>query len=150
MARAVIQRVHEARVEVAGVVVGAIERGLCCFIGVGRGDEEADLRAIADKIVGLRVFCDDDGKMNLSLREVGGAVLAVSQFTLYGDVRKGRRPSFGGAMDPALAEPAFERVVALLREHGVAVATGRFGAAMTVVAVGDGPVTILVDSRKAF
>ncbi len=145
-----MQRVRRARVEVSSEVVGSIERGLCCFIGVGRGDGDADLRYLADKIVGLRVFTDEADKMNLSLGDVGGAVLAISQFTLYGDVRQGRRPSFVAAMDPAEAQPAFDQIVARIAAQGIPVATGRFGAAMTVVAEGDGPVTILIDSKKAF
>lgn len=145
-----MQRVHRARVEVSGEVVGSIDRGLCCFIGIGRDDDEADLRYVADKIVGLRVFSDAAGKMNLSLADVGGAVLAISQFTLYGDVRQGRRPSFLAAMDPADAETAFDRLVQMIAVSGIDVATGRFGASMTVVAEGAGPVTILLDSQKAF
>jgi len=150
MARVVVQRVNAARVEVDGQIVGAIDRGLCCFIGTGKGDDERDLVYIADKIVGLRIFSDETDKMNLSLRDVGGSVLAVSQFTVYGDARKGRRPSFAQAMDPSQARGAYDRVVELLRARGVDVRTGRFAASMRVVVDNDGPVTILVDSRKAF
>lgn len=150
MARAVVQRVQRASVEVAGQVVAAIGRGLCCFIGAGAGDDDDDLGYIADKIVALRVFPDDAGKMNLSVAEIGGAVLAVSQFTVYGDVRRGRRPSFAHAMAPGAARAAFDRVVTMLTDKGVEVATGRFGADMRVVVDNDGPVTILVDSTKLF
>lgn len=148
--RAVVQRVTEARVEVEGEVVGAIRRGLVAFIGAAEGDGEADERYIADKVAGLRVFEDEAGKMNRSVQDVGGSVLAVSQFTLLGDARKGRRPSFSHAMDPEAAREAFERVVAGIQAHGVDVAVGRFRAHMRVLADGDGPVTILLDSRRTF
>lgn len=148
--RAVIQRVHAARVEVDGVVVGSIGRGLAVFVGAGASDTERDLEYMADKIHNLRVFADAEGKMNLSVADVGGAVLAVSQFTVYGDVRKGRRPSFAAAMAPARAEPMYDRLVVALRERGLAVQTGRFAATMRVVVDNDGPVTIVVDSEKAF
>lgn len=148
--RAVVQRVHAARVEVAGRVVGRIDRGLCAFVGTGVGDEERDLAYVADKIANLRVFTDEGGKMNLSVRDVRGAVLAVSQFTVYGDVRKGRRPSFAHAMDPSEARGAYDRFVAMLRERDLTVETGEFAADMRVVVDNDGPVTILVDSKKVF
>jgi D-aminoacyl-tRNA deacylase len=148
--RAVVQRVAGARVEVDGEVVGSIARGLCVFVAAGRGDGESELRYLADKVATLRIFEDEEGKMNRSVAEAGGAVLAVSQFTLYGDVRRGRRPSFTEAMAPAEAREAFERFVALLRAHGLEVATGRFQATMRVVVDNDGPVTILLDSQKAF
>ena len=148
--RAVVQRVHAARVEVDGEIVGAIDRGLCCFIGAGRDDDDAAMAIIADKIVALRIFTDDDDKMNLSVKDVGGSILAVSQFTVYGDARKGRRPSFPAAMPPAEARPAFARFVAMLEERGVPVQQGRFAADMRVVVDNDGPVTILLDSSKAF
>ena len=148
--RAVVQRVQAARVEVAGEVVGSIGPGLCCFVGAAEGDEERDLVYVADKVVGLRVFTDEAGKMNRSVIDVGGSVLAVSQFTLFGDVRRGRRPSFDGAMTPAEAERAYSRIVTLLRERGVPVECGRFAADMRVVVDNDGPVTILIDSRKLF
>jgi D-tyrosyl-tRNA(Tyr) deacylase len=150
MARAVVQRVTAARVEVDGDIVGSIEHGLCCFIGAGEGDTDKDLKYIASKIASLRIFSDEADKMNLSVGDIGGAVLAVSQFTLYGDVRKGRRPSFVRAMHPDQARDAYERIVALLREYGLEVQTGRFGASMRVLVDNDGPVTILVDSRKRF
>jgi D-tyrosyl-tRNA(Tyr) deacylase len=148
--RAVIQRVSEASVDVDGNVVGKIGRGFLALIGVGRDDAEDDAAAIAGKIAGLRIFNDAAGDMNLSLADVGGAVLAVSQFTLHGDARKGRRPSFIGAAPGEVAEPLFERVVTLLRRDGLQVATGVFGAQMRVSLVNDGPVTILLDSRKLF
>jgi D-aminoacyl-tRNA deacylase len=148
--RAVVQRVVAARVEVDGAVVGAVERGLCAFIGAGDGDGGRDVAYVADKIAGLRIFEDAGGKMNRSVLEVGGAVLAISQFTIFGDTRRGRRPSFAGAMAPEPARACFEAVVAALRERGLTVATGRFGAHMRVVVDNDGPVTVLIDSRKAF
>lgn len=148
--RAVVQRVRAARVEVSGEIVGEIERGLCAFVGTGSGDDDHDLTYVADKIANLRVFTDEAGKMNLSVSDIGGAVLAVSQFTVYGDTRKGRRPSFAQAMGPALAEPAYRRFVAMVRERGLQVETGRFGADMRVVVDNDGPVTILIDSKKTF
>ena len=145
--RAVVQRVTRASVSVAGEVVGAIGPGLCVLVGVGKDDAEADAGALADKVTGLRVFSDDAGKMNRSLLDVGGALLAVSQFTLYGDVRKGRRPSFGEAMEPEAANRLFERFVAACRARGVAVETGRFRAHMLVDLANDGPVTILIDTE---
>jgi D-tyrosyl-tRNA(Tyr) deacylase len=149
--RAVIQRVSGASVEVDGEIVGAIEHGLCVLIGAGTDDGDADVRYIADKIATLRIFADDEGKMNLSVLDTGGEVLAISQFTLYGDARKGRRPSFVAAGAPEPAEALYEQVVARLRELGVAkVATGRFRTHMNVSLTNDGPVTILLDSRKAF
>ena len=148
--RAVIQRVKRARVEVAGEVTGAIERGLVAFVGAAEGDGDADLAYVVNKVVALRVFPDDAGKMRLALADVGGGLLVVSQFTLFGDVRRGNRPSFDGAMEPAGAEQLYERFVAEARARGVPVATGRFRADMTVHVENDGPVTILVDSRKLF
>lgn len=148
--RAVVQRVSSARVEVAGKPVGSIGTGLLAFVGVARDDVDDDARITASKIAGLRVFNDDDGAMNRSLLDVGGGVLAVSQFTLYGDVRKGRRPSFVDAAPGEIAQPLFDRVVELLRRDGIAVETGVFGASMQVELTNDGPVTILIDSRKTF
>ncbi len=161
--RAVVQRVHRARVEVARVevarvevasepagseVVGAIERGLAVFLGVGQGDGESDLRWTLGKVVGLRVFPRHDGRMGHSVAEVGGALLVVSQFTLYGDVSKGLRPSYGGAMEPEAARAWVDRFVAGARAEGLVVATGRFGAHMNVFCDNDGPVTIWLDSRE--
>lgn len=148
--RAVIQRVSEASVDVDGEVAGMIGRGFLALIGVGRDDTEDDATAIAGKIAGLRIFNDAAGDMNLALSDVDGAVLAVSQFTLHGDARKGRRPSFIDAAPGDAAKPLFERVVTLLRREGLEVATGVFGAQMRVSLVNEGPVTILLDSRKVF
>jgi len=145
-----VQRVSSARVEVAGKTVGSIGKGLLAFLGVARDDVDDDARTTASKISGLRVFNDDDGQMNRSLLEAGGSILAVSQFTLYGDARKGRRPSFIDAAPGDSAQPLFERVVELLRRDGIAVETGVFGASMQVFLTNDGPVTILLDSRKTF
>lgn len=148
--RAVIQRVTAAHVEVAGDKVGAVGRGLLVLIGVARGDSAADAEYLAEKTAGLRIFEDPQGKMNLALGEVGGEVLAVSQFTLLGDCRKGRRPGFTDAAEPALADTLYNAYVAALRARGLRVATGVFRAEMQVHLVNDGPVTLLLDSRKAF
>ena len=149
--RAVVQRVNYASVTVEGAVVGRIERGLCVLVGVGREDDEADATILADKVVGLRIFEDDAQKMNLSVLDVSGAaVLAVSQFTLFGDVRKGRRPSFSEALEPVRAEELFELFCAACRALGVRVETGRFRTQMRVALENDGPVTILIDSKRAF
>lgn len=148
--RAVIQRVQEASVTVNGNVTGAIQHGFLALIGVGTDDTEADARYIAGKIAGLRVFNDADGQFNLSLNDVGGAVLAVSQFTLHGDARKGRRPSFVHAARPEQAIPLYEIVIESLRADGITVETGEFGAHMDVRLLNDGPVTILLDSKKTF
>jgi D-aminoacyl-tRNA deacylase len=148
--RAVVQRVNQASVTVEGAVVGRIERGICVLVGVGRGDEAADARALADKVVSLRIFEDDAQKMNLSLLEIGGALLAVSQFTLFGDVRKGKRPSFTEALEPVRAEALFEQFCAECRAQGAHVETGRFRTQMQVLLENDGPVTILIDSKRAF
>jgi len=148
--RAVVQRVNYASVTVEGAVVGRIERGVCVLVGVGRGDEEADASALADKVVGLRIFEDAAQKMNLGVLEVGGAVLAISQFTLFGDVRKGKRPSFSEALEPTRAEALFEHFCAECRVRGARVETGRFRTHMQVALENDGPVTILIDSKRAF
>lgn len=148
--RAVAQRVSEASVVVAGETVGAIDRGLLVYLGAGQGDTDADVDQTASKLATLRVFPDDEGKMSRSVEEIGGAVLVVSQFTLYGDVRKGRRPSFTDAAPPEQAEALYQRVVERLRERGLRVETGRFRASMDVRSRVDGPVTILIDSRKVF
>lgn len=146
--RAVIQRVRHASVVVGGEVVGQIEAGLMVLLGVGRDDSEEDARYIAGKTAGMRVFSDAEGKFNLSLVDVGGAVLLVSQFTLYADTRKGRRPSFLDAAPPEMAESLVEGCATLLREAGIRVETGRFGAQMEVSLLNDGPVTILLDSAE--
>jgi D-tyrosyl-tRNA(Tyr) deacylase len=148
--RAVIQRVSRADVVVDHEVVGAIERGLLVYLGAGAGDTAADVAYMAQKIRGLRVFVDEDGKMSRSVEDVSGGVLVVSQFTLYGDVRKGRRPSFTAAAPPELAEALYEDVVAALRGERLRVQTGRFRAAMNVRCEVDGPVTIQVDSRRLY
>jgi D-tyrosyl-tRNA(Tyr) deacylase len=140
-----VQRVRSARVEVAGEVVGAIDRGLLAYVGFGKGDTEEDRAWAIAKIVGLRIF-DEDGKMSLALADVGGALLLVSQFTLYGDLRRGRRPSFDDAMAPEEAQQAYEAAIAYARGLGVRVETGRFRADMQVHAVNDGPVTLWIDS----
>jgi D-tyrosyl-tRNA(Tyr) deacylase len=144
--RAVVQRVTAARVEVGSEIVGRIEKGLVAFVGIGKGDTEKEATYLVDKIVGLRIFEDDRGKMNRALADVGGALLVVSQFTLYGDVRRGRRPGFDDAMPPEQAEPLYDRFVALAKEHHPQVETGRFRADMHVVVENDGPVTILLDT----
>ncbi len=148
--RAVVQRVSSASVCVAGEVVGRMDAGLLALVGVGRSDTEVDAQELVRKITNLRVFPDDKQHMNLSLLEVGGALGIVSQFTLHGDVRKGRRPSFGGAAGPERAEPLIEEVLRAARASGLEVMTGRFGADMEVSLVGDGPVTLLIDTEKKF
>jgi len=145
--RAVVQRVSRAVVRVAGETVGSIERGLLVLLGIGRDDTEADAARLAEKLAFLRVFDDEAGKMNRDLAAVGGAVLAVSQFTLYGDCRKGRRPSFVAAAPPERGRPLFDAFVRGLLALGIPVQTGRFGAAMEVELVNEGPVTILLDTR---
>lgn len=148
--RAVVQRVRRAAVRVGDEVVGRIETGFLALVGVAEGDSVEDAEYLAQKIAELRVFEDSVGKMNLSLGDVGGAVLAVSQFTLLGDCRKGRRPSFSRAAAPEIAEPLFNAFVAALRARGVHVETGRFAAEMQVELVNDGPVTLLIDSKRDF
>jgi D-aminoacyl-tRNA deacylase len=148
--RTVLQRVTRASVTVDGTTVAAIERGLLALVGVAAGDAPADLDYTASKISELRVFPDAAGRMNRSVVEAGGAVLVVSQFTLLGDVRRGRRPAFDQAETLDLAQAAYEELVARLRARGLRVETGRFQAHMAVELVNDGPVTILVDSRRAF
>ena len=145
--RAVLQRVTEARVRVAGEVLGAIGPGLLVLLGVTQSDTIQNAHWLAEKIVGLRIFNDDDGKMNRSVTDIGGGVLIVSQFTLYGDCRKGRRPSFIAAAPPEIAIPLYEAFIAAVRSEGVPVATGRFGAMMQVELVNDGPVTLIVESK---
>jgi D-aminoacyl-tRNA deacylase len=143
--RVLLQRVSRAEVRVEGDVVGSIDRGHLLLVGFTGGDDDDALGWMTDKVIGLRVFPDEEGRMNLSLEDVGGALLVVSQFTLYGDTRKGRRPSFLDAADPDVAVPLYERFVALLRERGVRVETGVFGATMDVELVNDGPVTLLLE-----
>jgi len=148
--RAVVQRVKRASVTVNGEVAGRIEKGLLVLLGVGRDDTEADAEYLAAKIAGLRIFEDVEGKMNLAAAEAGGAVLVVSQFTLYGDVRRGKRPSFDDAAPPVLANRLYESFVQHIRDAGLPCETGRFQEMMDVELVNDGPVTILLDSGKAF
>jgi D-tyrosyl-tRNA(Tyr) deacylase len=143
--RAVVQRVSRASVRVGEETVGAIGRGFVVLAGFAPGDDEPALAWMAEKLAGLRVFGDAEGKMNLGIEEAGGAMLVVSQFTLYGDASKGRRPSFIGAAPPEQAEALYDRFVALLRERGVRVETGRFRAMMDVELVNDGPVTLLLE-----
>jgi D-tyrosyl-tRNA(Tyr) deacylase len=144
--RAVLQRVRRARVVVGDEVVGAIDQGLLVLLGVAQTDTPEQARWLADKVVNLRIFNDSDGKMNRSLLDAGGGCLVVSQFTLYGDARKGRRPSFIEAAGPDVAVPLYERFVEAIRAYGVSTATGRFGAMMQVELVNDGPVTILLEA----
>lgn len=148
--RAVIQRVSEARVRVAGRVIGEIGQGFLVLLGVGQGDTEQDVSYLAGKVARLRVFEDDAGKMNLSLAEIEGSVLVVSQFTLLGDCRKGRRPGFSHAAPPEIAIPLYEAFARQLSQAGIPTATGQFQADMQVELINDGPVTLLLDSQKAF
>ncbi len=148
--RAVVQRVSEAGVRVDGETVGEIRGGLLVFLGVGSEDKEEDADFLAGKIANLRIFPDEAQKMNLSLLDAGGAMLVVSQFTLHGDCRKGRRPAFIAAAPPERAEPLYERFITQVEKLGVRVGAGRFGAMMDVQLVNDGPVTLLLDSKGAF
>jgi D-tyrosyl-tRNA(Tyr) deacylase len=145
--RVVVQRAKNASVTVNGEVVGQIEKGLVLLVGITHTDTEEDVAYVADKIAGLRIFEDDGGKMNLSLMDTGGSILSVSQFTLYGDTRKGRRPSFVEAARPEQAEPLYQLFNKKLRGLGLVVETGVFGAMMEVSLVNDGPVTLIVESR---
>ena len=148
--RAVVQRVAEAKVDVSGEVTGAIGPGYLVLLGVGEGDTQEAADYLVEKIFTLRVFNDEEGKFNLSLEETGGSVLVVSQFTLHGDARKGRRPSFIKAARPEVAIPLYEYFIAAFKARGITTAAGRFGANMQVHLVNDGPVTILLDSEKTF
>ena len=148
--RAVVQRVSRAQVTVDGAVTGKIGRGLLVLLGVSRGDSQADADYLADKIAGLRIFEDPQGKMNLPVAEINGAVLVVSQFTLYGDVRRGKRPSFDAAAPPEQARQLYESFVERIRAAGLPCSTGRFQEMMEVELRNDGPVTILLDSQKLF
>jgi D-aminoacyl-tRNA deacylase len=148
--RAVVQRVIRARVTVDGEVVGEIGRGLLILLGVGRQDSRESADELADKIIGLRIFEDGAGKMNLALEEAGGKLLVVSQFTLYGDLRRGRRPSFEAAASPENARELYQYFIERIRAAGLVCETGRFQSAMQVELVNDGPVTILLDSSKEF
>lgn len=148
--RAVIQRVTSASVTVEGKVVGQVGRGLVVLLGVGPDDSEEDVKYLANKIVNLRIFPDAEGKMNLSLLDTGGEILSISQFTLYGDCRKGRRPNFTGAASPEMGQDLYEKFNKALAAYGVKVETGEFGAMMDVALVNNGPVTLLLDSKKNF
>lgn len=148
--RAVIQRVLGATVEVGGAIVGQIDNGLLVYLGVGAEDAEKDALFMADKLVNLRIFGDDAGKMNLSVVDVGGSILLISNFTLHGDCRKGRRPGFEAAAEPKQAELLYEMVADLIGGHGVTVAKGEFGGHMHVSSVNDGPINFLLDSGRLF
>ena len=146
----VVQRVTSASVTVEGAVAGRIDRGLVVLVGIARGDGPADLDYTASKVVGLRIFADDEGRMNRSVADVAGALLVVSQFTLLGDARKGRRPAFDAAAPPEEARALYDQLIARFRATGVPVETGIFQASMSVALVNDGPVTLLLDSRRTF
>lgn len=148
--RACVQRVRQASVSVDGEVTGEIGRGLLVLLGVMREDDESDLQYLVEKITTLRIFEDENGKMNLSLLDISGELLVVSQFTLYGDCRKGRRPSFIAAAEPEKGKQMYDDFVRQAAQRGIKVATGRFQAMMDVALVNEGPVTILLDSRKTF
>lgn len=148
--RVVVQRVLEAAVKIGDNVVGQIGRGLLVYLGVGKGDGPQDAEFIADKLVNLRIFADEAGKMNRSVLDVGGEILLVSNFTLHGDCRKGRRPGFDGAAEPMLAQQLYEKVIELVGQRGVAVQKGIFGEYMHVSSINDGPVTFLLDSSRLF
>lgn len=149
--RAVVQRVSRAKVTVGDRITGSIDHGLLVLLGAGAGDAAVDLAYVVDKVVNLRIFADDAGKMNRSVLDVGGGVLVVSQFTLYGDARQGRRPAFTGALEPVAAKALYEEALVAIRTAGVGrVEAGEFAADMQVELQNDGPVTILLDSRKGF
>jgi D-aminoacyl-tRNA deacylase len=148
--RAVVQRVHRASVEVEGLTVGEIGPGLVVFVGIGREDNQSDADYMASKVAGLRIFEDEAGLMNLSVQESGGSVLSISQFTLYGDCRKGRRPGFSSAAPPEEAEKLYDYFCERLSLEGLTAATGRFQAEMRILVDNDGPVTMLLDSKRNF
>lgn len=148
--RAVVQRVKAGKVSVGGKVAGEIGKGLVVLVGISKADDAKDVEYLADKIANLRIFDDSEGKLNLSVLDTGREILAVSQFTLYADCRKGRRPGFNGAASPDVAEELYGKFLECLREYGLRVETGRFQARMMVDISNDGPVTILLDSKKAF
>ena len=146
--RAVVQRVKSASVSVDNKVIGEIEKGLLVFLGIGNGDTETDLKYIADKVTGLRIFGDENDKMNNSVEDIDGEILVISQFTLYGDCRKGKRPKFTSSMEPVTATELYEKFIELVKNKGIKTEHGEFGADMSVSLVNDGPVTIILDSSK--
>lgn len=146
--RAIVQRVKNASVTVDNKIIGEISHGLLVFLGVGNGDTDADLKYIADKIIGLRIFSDADDKMNLNVTDVQGEILVISQFTLYGDCRKGRRPNFTSSMEPKGAEEMYKKFIKYIRLQGIKTEHGEFGADMKVSLLNDGPVTLILDSSK--
>lgn len=148
--RAVVQRVNSASVEVEGNIVGQIGKGLLIFLGVGKDDDIKDLDYLADKVLGLRIFQDENNKMNLSLNDIKGQSLIISQFTLYGDVRKGKRPSFTDSANPDMAEKYYLNFIEKIKDAGIIAESGIFGADMKIELVNDGPVTIIIDSKKSF
>ena len=148
--RAVVQKVSSSKVTVDGEVIGQINKGLMVLLGVTHDDTSKDVDYMVDKVTNLRIFEDEEGKMNLSLKDVEGEILAVSQFTLYGDARRGRRPSFSDAARPEVANPLYEEFIEKVKHQGINVGTGKFGAHMMVDLTNDGPVTILLESRKEF
>jgi D-tyrosyl-tRNA(Tyr) deacylase len=148
--RAVVQRVRDCVVRVGERTTGSTARGLLVYLGIGKADGQKDVKAICEKILALRIFPDENGKMNLSVRETGGGLMVVSQFTLFGDVRDGRRPSYTAAAEPALARSLYEAALAELRASGIEVASGEFAASMEVSYTNLGPVTILIDTEKTF
>ena len=148
--RAVIQRVSQAKVQINNQIIGQIDKGLLVYISIGKTDTEQDAQFIADKLVNLRIFADQAGKMNRNVLDVSGAILLVSNFTLHGDCRKGRRPSFDAAANPQLTQQLYEKVANLIAEHGVTVEKGIFGEYMQVTSTNDGPVTFLLDSSRLF
>lgn len=148
--RAVVQRVKRASVEVEDEIIGEIKEGLLVLLGVGEGDTKEDLDYMVNKILGLRIFEDEDEKMNLSLKDIDGEILVISQFTLYGDVRKGRRPSFIESADPKIADEMYEEFISKCKKEGIQTQSGKFGADMNVDLLNQGPVTIMIDSKKIF
>jgi D-aminoacyl-tRNA deacylase len=148
--RAVVQRVRDCSVSVEGRETGRIASGVLVYLGVGRNDAERDVKLLCDKVVNLRIFPDENGKMNLSVRDIGGGVIVVSQFTLFGDAREGRRPSYTEAAEPKAARVLYDRVLEVMRQSGLQVASGEFQASMQVAYTNLGPVTILLDSEKRF
>jgi D-tyrosyl-tRNA(Tyr) deacylase len=148
--RAVIQRVLQAKVEVDSQPVGKIDKGLLVYLGFGKGDTDSDAQFMAEKLANLRIFADEAGKMNVSIKDMGGSILLVSNFTLHGDCRKGRRPGFDAAAEPALANQLYEKVGEIIAQQGVTVEKGLFGKYMHVESINDGPVTFLLDSCRLF